>query len=119
MKTTDVTKRISNISSIKTSVRKIILSCLLTASLIGSAFGNQEANDICKEQERAASVVMQARQAGVPLSKMLEIGKDEPLVIAFVRMAFTYPKYRTEEYRQETIDNFANTAYIMCRKSLS
>jgi len=91
-------------------------------ALIFSIWSAQAAaEDFCDSVGTFARTIMEARQTGVAMSKLVELtkqhGMDEggmPIIIA----AYEAPRYSTEEYRQREIQDFENQAYLACGKGL-
>lgn len=86
------------------------ISALLTVLLAGAAL----AEDKCAIVEKIARQTMEARQAGVPLAKMIEIAEGNQLLIEIAKEAYRRGAYQTAEYRHRMINEFANDAYLVC-----
>lgn len=89
---------------------------VLVAAL--AAFGVKA--DLCESIESMASSIMEARQAGVPASKLVGIINQDmskelaELGISIVKAAYSKPHYSTESYQQRETTDFANEWYLAC-----
>ena len=95
-------------------MKKSILICILALGLSVPAL----AEDKCKKIETLAEVVMDARQRGVPASKMMELVDGNPLVRAIVLDSFKTSTYSTESVRRKVIREFKDKWYIWCIKKM-
>ena len=100
-----------------------ILAFACIASLAsGSAFA---AGDQCQGLEDAARPVMSARQAGVPLSKVLEVSESDKnsdvrkLTRLIALEAYGKPRFETEEYQARATADFADEIRLICETSAS
>lgn len=66
----------------------------------------------CKLYGRLAAKLMQARQAGVPISQVIELIASERHELVFA--AYELPRASTEEYRRRAIEDFENDIYVEC-----
>lgn len=73
-----------------------------------------ETEDPCPVLGELSGVIMENRQAGTPISKMMSVSPDNDLVTAIILQAYQQPRYSTEKYRQRAIDDFANTVMTAC-----
>lgn len=94
------------------------LSVLTLIALIGTAAA-EEKQDVCVQMDSLAKNIMEARQAGVELSRMIELSKKnnvyeavKPLLIA----AYDYPVFTGEQYQKKAVLNFKNDVYLQCLK---
>lgn len=80
----------------------------------------------CKMILSVAKSIMGARQAGVPIDESLEISnniaKDDAAFFQkigrlLVIDAYDQPKFTTEKYRTEQVNEFAAKHYISCMKA--
>lgn len=74
--------------------------------------------EFCRGLESMAETIMSARQAGVAMSKVMEIVKDDEVYQGFVMDAYDISRYSTEEYRRRSIEDFKNAKYLVCMKAL-
>lgn len=101
------------------------LSTILLASLIALPVIAEDEGvnkDVCGIVYDLAETVMTARQKGLPMPKVMSImaGDDSwaDLRRELVLMAYEKPQHRTEEYRIDAANRFANDAAAMCYASM-
>lgn len=83
-----------------------------------------EGDDLCMALAGAAGTTMEARQEGIPASKLLALVKpyeDEDegvgvLLRGIILQAYDSPRFNTEKYRQEAITEFQNETLVNCLK---
>lgn len=77
----------------------------------------------CESYQGLAFTIMNIRQSGVSLLDMLEAVSEDANIReyarAIVRLAFTKPKYSTQEMQSEASSVFANEVYMMCMQNAS
>ncbi|PYE29917.1 hypothetical protein DFP83_1423 [Idiomarina fontislapidosi] len=104
-------------------MKKLIV--LLTSTLLSTGAISQDEgsdNDICANLHSLAEVIMERRQEGTSVVKMMEVaeksgnGKFTEIIKAIVEDAYNSPKYSTQAMKQDTISTFANNVYMECRK---
>lgn len=101
--------------TIKNTIGKYLLATIVAVLLSNPTFAaNENMRESCLSQQELAHAIMQARQAGVPLSDSLGIAKGNEVVEAIVRMAFVYPKFNSSEAKSDAADTFANKIFLMC-----
>lgn len=81
-----------------------------------------EWEEMCDSLATAAGTTMDARQAGVPATKLFELADsfDEEvrgLLRDIILKAYDTPRFKTEEYRQEAITEFQNQTLVGCLKA--
>lgn len=97
-----------------------IAAALLTVSPVTAAAPRP---DICPTVETLARTIMEGRQVGVPMTKMMEVADnqgDNPmgrLIRALIVAAFEKPRYMTAEIQQREVDDFANEAALECYRA--
>jgi hypothetical protein len=69
--------------------------------------------DPCEQLGQVAATVMEARQAGVPLSTVMDI-MDSDLGQALALDAYNQPRYRVEENQLRAIEDFRNEVERVC-----
>lgn len=90
---------------------------LLTTAIILSAttaYAQDSEPHPCIAYGETASMVMEARQAGVPIGAMMEIDPDNPLFQAMIRDAYSTPRFSTDDYIQEAIQEFSTASTLFC-----
>lgn len=84
---------------------------------------NEELSSRCKSMSELASIIMQKRQEGVPMSEIVEKVVNttpQPLqeVLRLTAIsAYDKPRFNTPEIQQKTILDFENEAYLTCTKA--
>lgn len=78
----------------------------------------------CPQMSEMAEKVMEARQSGVPMAKMMEIsesnGLGEPeinFMQGAIAMAYEETAWRTEEAQRRAVTEFGNGIMLACVKS--
>lgn len=85
-----------------------------------SAIAEPTPHEFCTEIAGLAEVIMEGRQNGTPMHAMMDVaarGSDPVMNSAtetLVIDAFSRPRYGTEQYKQMTISDFADSAYLSC-----
>lgn len=107
-------------------MKKFLVICILIISSNSHSkevTKNQEAN--CINAMSMAEAAMTVRQQGVALptalennEKMLTSGnsthKEASLMKMILRDAYSKPKYSTEDYKTESINEFSKNYYLAC-----
>jgi hypothetical protein len=100
--------------------RKILFLTLLASASQSEASDN----GVCKAISEIASVVMQARQIGVPMADLMDVfHKDDykeseiNLIKKMVINAYEQPKFSTTKVQGETITEFSNQWHLSCVKN--
>lgn len=85
-----------------------------------AAIAEPTPHEFCTEIAGLAEVIMEGRQNGTPMHAMMDVAArvsdpamnsaTETLVID----AFSHPRYSTAQYKQNTIGDFADSAYLSC-----
>jgi len=80
----------------------------------------QRDQTLCTTLGEFAGSIMESRQVGIPLSKMLEAvaeGGKDTLSRSLILAAYDTPRYNGATYRQRAIDEFRNDIEIRCYKT--
>ena len=72
----------------------------------------------CTSYAELAQTVMGARQAGVPLAKLLETSTNVEAFSGLFMMAYEYPAYHSPEMQEKTISDFYASEFIACMKEI-
>lgn len=96
-------------------MKKLLITTVLLASFALSA-EEATSNANCSSLEALSREIMTSRQVGVPLSKMLEITGTDALSKQIVISAYSISAYRSKEYQERAVNNFANTYLLECIK---
>lgn len=99
------------------------LSLLMLTFLAGNALADDTETG-CHELGEMSKSVMLARQAGVPISKVLDTAKrnsPDPVVLqllkAIIIEAYEKPRFDTEAIKERVISEFGNSVEVACLKS--
>ncbi|MFV1846417.1 hypothetical protein ACNJRW_09525 [Stenotrophomonas maltophilia] len=82
------------------------------------SFSNTE---LCKVVSEYARTVMDGRQAGVPMSGVMDLAKDvdpaiAPVMHQMIMDAYDRPRMSVEKNQQTATRDFENDAYLACMK---
>ncbi|RKQ97115.1 hypothetical protein C7446_2534 [Kushneria sinocarnis] len=99
----------------KTAIAAAVIG--LAACAPAQAQEESKKDKICKKMYETAAQVMEARQAGVPLPNTISVF-EEKMYREMVRIAYREPKFSTQEYKQRSIDRYANQWASSCYKNL-
>jgi len=91
-----------------------LLSAFILCAAIWHTNANAETN--CESVAGFAETVMEARQKGVSLVKMMQ-ATDNKLLQAIIMEAYETPRYSTEEYQARKIGEFRDSWYLACLKN--
>lgn len=96
-------------------MKKYILFFIFLCIIPFNSFA--ENYDVCTDIHTLACKVMEARQIGIPITRMLEI--VEPEFRFIVIEAFKVPKFSTKEFQQAAIDKFGEEAFLGCYEAIN
>lgn len=93
----------------------ILLALFTSPSLVRADDKN------CEAMAFLAKQIMAVRQAGVPMTKAIELSKDnnetvEKISRLFVIAAYEEPAYGTKVMQEKAINEFENKMYLPCIK---
>ena len=74
-------------------------------------------HDVCKGNASVAKSIMRARQNGVPMYRLMELD-DSYVFKKYVMTAYEYPRFDTEEVKDDLANDFQDEAYLSCMKQL-
>jgi hypothetical protein len=100
--------------------RLIIGGVLALTPLLSHA----EWRETCEAMSGVAKAVMGARQSGAPMPEVMNVIKVNDNKIAkdfaeeLIIMAYDRPRFDTQEYQQQMINNFTDSVYLQCVKAL-
>ena len=97
-----------NINKIITTVA---VSILMSSPVIAEE--KQTGAEYCLSVEKVARKIMGFRQEGRSLKKVMA-ASDVKLIQLMARKAYSQPKFNGEKYQQQTINKFADAAYLKC-----
>lgn len=103
---------------------KIALTAVIFAMSMPVWAATKEADLSCRKYMEIASVVMDARQRGLPLSKALEFNDKayskepdslmESISRGIITDAYEQPIFESEKYKIQQKEQFANKYYLGC-----
>lgn len=106
-------------------MKNLIIAAMLFVPTIAFSEEQPASKEIvCNSLGALAKVVMENRQMGVPLSKMLEVPakmQEESLAnitTAIILEAYDSPKFSGKQYQQEAAEEFSNKVVLECWKNL-
>lgn len=90
--------------------------------VVNNLIGNENSVavvDTCAEMAGIAATIMKGRQEGIPMSKILQMNKDNgwETVNYLVIEAYDSKLYSSPEYKQRSITEFENKVHLDCIKS--
>lgn len=68
----------------------------------------------CAEIGSLAHTIMEARQSGTPMSRVMEILEDFPAAPPLVIAAYGTPRFSTKSYQAEAASDFRNEVEVLC-----
>lgn len=94
----------------------------LIAALLLAIGTNAHADDSwkakCADISKTARVVMEARQASVPMDKIMDAVGGNPGMETMIIQAYEQPRYGSAEYKARAAADFAETWYMTCVRVL-
>ncbi|NNA76768.1 hypothetical protein HBO13_29475 [Pseudomonas lactis] len=96
------------------------ISLILFALLASSSLVHADDKN-CEAMAFLAKQIMAGRQAGVPMTKAIELSKSdnktlEKISRLFVIAAYEEPAYGTKAMQEKSINEFENKMYLPCIK---
>jgi hypothetical protein len=112
----------SYIGAGEASVRSILILALLVATpAVADSTTDRVVEaittDVCAVRGRNAAKIMEFRQDGFPMSKLIAAFRDLPSGKQMVRDAYSTPRYSTSRHRLRAIEDFRNVAELECYKA--
>lgn len=101
-------------------MKHLIKSCILAVSVLTASCQPVAASDLCSSQSDLAAVIMKARQSGISISKSLKIADSSSdanlgnATKALVKLAYTKPRYSSDEFRENAVVDFGTEVYNLC-----
>lgn len=72
----------------------------------------------CKVYAKLAYETMDARQSGISMVDMIEAAEGQSSIEQVITAAYEVPRYSTERYREQAIQDFTDKVYLGCVKKL-
>jgi len=73
----------------------------------------------CKNLEEIAGVIMEVRQGGASMREMIEAADGDELAEILIVEAFDVPLMSSESGKNKKVEQFKNSVFKMCFKSIS
>lgn len=99
----------------KTLLKSLVMGAAFVATVEATA---DEQTKTCESYHGLAEAIMQVRQDGGSMPRMMQIVADNEVGKLLVREAFDQPRYSTEAVQRRTIENFANEVFAECLRSI-
>jgi hypothetical protein len=92
----------------------------LSFTLIAAPLYAQEpqSEDPCPALGDLARAIMENRQVGTPINRMMEIANGQELVIAITLEAYQQPQYSTPANQSRAVTEFSNDMMTACYLSM-
>lgn len=97
---------------------KALIGVLMMCAAGGAVSADESKLVRCTGYAELAQTVMKARQAGVPLAKLLEASTNVEAFSGLFMMAYEYPAYHSPEMQEKTISDFYASEFIACMKEI-
>jgi hypothetical protein len=102
----------------------ILVAAVSAVSAVSATAIASEGDDLCMALAGAAGTTMEARQEGIPVTRLLALVKpyeDEDegvgvLLRGIILQAYDSPRFSTAKYRNEAIAEFQNQTLVNCLK---
>jgi hypothetical protein len=93
---------------------KTIFAAVLALAVSVSAQAQTPQTELCRQIGQAASVTMEARQAGVSMSNIMANAADTDILKKIVIDAYSYPRFGSSEFRDRAVEEFRNKWELAC-----
>lgn len=104
----------------KSNIKAVAMAVALSLTVFTQqAVAQDKVENICTVAADLAGVIMQNRQLGTPISKMMEVAGGDQYAIALILIAYDTPRFSTDEYQQEAVVNFSNEVGLACYKGMT
>ncbi len=97
-------------------MKKLLTATMLALSL--TSWAQSKTDERCSELAEFSNTVMQARQRGIEMQRLVQLSEGNELAIRIIIEAYEVPRYRTSEYQQNAATEFANKIQVTCYKAL-
>ncbi len=89
---------------------------MLAVSL--TSWAQSKTDERCSELAEFSQTVMEARQRGIEMQRLVQLSQGNELAIRIIIEAYDVLRYRTSEYQQNAVTEFANKIQVTCYKAL-
>jgi hypothetical protein len=91
---------------------KILLFVFIAVTSIPSYA--DDFRDLCNKLNETAQSIMEDRQEGVSMKKLMEIAKGNKLIENIIIAAYDRPRYYTKEMQIKSVEDFRDEIYLYC-----
>jgi hypothetical protein len=103
-------------------IKTLLVAAVLAIShpTVASTSVNGGNIELCKQVESVASKIMKKRQDGVPMMSIVDLiekqGNDSfsKLFIEITKDAYSYPQFRTQSFKAQSVSEFGNEWALKC-----
>jgi len=100
-------------------MKRYLLAILILLSIPTVSFAGEKWEEKCAVISNLAYVIMEARQNGAPMQKIMEKVVGTKIYERMVFEAYETPRFNTEEYQTDAENDFRDRWYLLCSKNLS
>lgn len=95
---------------------RVFSSLLLSILIAGPVLAEEENQGMptCEGVALIAEIIMKSRQAGVSLSRSLEIAEGDELLREIALRAYEQPRMSTPQNQQRMIEDFRDELHLEC-----
>jgi hypothetical protein len=105
---------------IRNTIYLVLLLLLLQSTSNAEGVSREKALKTCTQIERIAELIMEHRQAGQSMSKLLKLSPPGIKTMdAIVIDAFEKPRFSVQSNKAETIENFKSKWFLSCYKGMT
>jgi hypothetical protein len=94
---------------------KFVLALVMTSTIASAQ--EPTGQQLCASFGDLAETIMQNRQNGVPMSKMMD-ATDLELARAIILDAYKLPRFSSEDYQEKQTADFRNEVELECYKHM-
>jgi hypothetical protein len=104
-------------------MKNLMKAILVVGSFVAMTNAALAQTDTCETVSKIATSVMDNRQSGVPLSKMMEIVRAVektpvgPIAKTMTIDAYEQPRFNTKDMQKRMIGDFADKYTLICEKA--
>lgn len=103
---------------------KYLIFCIAVMSPLAFCDEEKTPSEICQTFYDLGETIMKARQANLPMPKLIEIYQfktDDASNVArqLITAAYQRPRFSTDSHQDSAVIDFANDTYLSCLKKLS
>lgn len=91
-------------------MKNLLLGLVLSVAAASPAL----AVDVCDQVDKLSGAIMEGRQAGVTLRKMITMADDVSFGKTITLDAYKQPRWSGEKARKRAVVDFQNKWYLLC-----